>query len=498
MPVPTALSKGSDLAAISLDSQNTANSNGNGEASSNVMGSVASEKVYVPIPRLEDYGISVTRGFLGDLEPVSAIKSHQYEIWEKIAAGMRDLLLAGRLRRVVDDQLDVIDTDNLQGIEERRRAYVILSFIANAYIWGSPSDKPRAILPAQVSVPLCKLSEELEVLPIITYASTVLWNFRLIPFGPATPKLSSDQVAIVQTFRGSGDEAWFYLSSWAIEATGAPAISTLIQAMHHAEAGDMTQLTKSLQSVAETLDEIIAELKRLPEHCDPSYFYWHIRPYLAGSSNMKDAGLSSEGIIYQGVSSQPSKLAGASAAQSPLIQALDIFFGVEHSPTKGHSESEKSNYIYEMRRYMPGPTRRFLEHLQKSANIRDTVHTNQKTHPHLHEAYDACIAMLQDFRAQHFQIVTRYILIPAREADPNASLSKSVATGLARQVAENERAGIRGTGGTSLVPFLKQARDETGQEALSPWARRLINMSYRKSEVQVYDWNANDAGICIS
>jgi indoleamine 2,3-dioxygenase len=34
---------------------------------------------------------------------------------------------------------------------------------------------------------------------------------------------------------------------------------------------------------------------------------------------------------------------------------------------------------------------------------------------------------------------------------------------------------LRGTGGTALIPFLKQARDETGEPAIDAWASRLLN-----------------------
>ena len=33
---------------------------------------------------------------------------------------------------------------------------------------------------------------------------------------------------------------------------------------------------------------------------------------------------------------------------------------------------------------------------------------------------------------------------------------------------------MRGTGGTALIPFLKQARDETGEPAVDAWAARLL------------------------
>ncbi len=33
---------------------------------------------------------------------------------------------------------------------------------------------------------------------------------------------------------------------------------------------------------------------------------------------------------------------------------------------------------------------------------------------------------------------------------------------------------MRGTGGTALIPFLKQARDETGEPAIDAWARKVL------------------------
>ena len=40
---------------------------------------------------------------------------------------------------------------------------------------------------------------------------------------------------------------------------------------------------------------------------------------------------------------------------------------------------------------------------------------------------------------------------------------------------------MRGTGGTALIPFLKQARDETGEPAIDEWARKLL-MGGRRTE----------------
>lgn len=43
---------------------------------------------------------------------------------------------------------------------------------------------------------------------------------------------------------------------------------------------------------------------------------------------------------------------------------------------------------------------------------------------------------------------------------------------------------MRGTGGTALIPFLKQARDETGEPAIDVWARKVLTGG-RKSAADV-------------
>lgn len=134
---------------------------------------------------------------------------------------------------------------------------------------------------------------------------------------------------------------------------------------------------------------------------------------------------------------------------------------------------------------MPGPHRRFLEHLTTVANIRDYA-TRHKGNKALSSAYDGALDALTNFRSTHVQIVTRYIIHPStaekRRVAAAAALSGSSPStkrlsqamalveteeprhGLARD--EASKKGLRGTGGTKLIPFLKQARDETMEPAL--------------------------------
>lgn len=303
------------------------------------------------------------------------------------------------------------------------------------------------------------------------------------------------------TFTGSIDEQWFYLVSVAIEAHAGPTIPLMLNAIAAARVSDTDLLTRCLQQFAETLDELGSILLRMYESCDPHVFYNRIRPYLAGSKNMGDAGLP-RGVLYDDGGPNPSwrKYGGGSNAQSSVIQFFDIVLGVDHRPTgernDASSESEKDstsspkprhNFIHEMRSYMPGPHRRFLQAVEAVANIKDFVESNQSDR-RLVVAYDACLAMLRALRDKHMQMVSRYIIVKSRESrsqsrgralTPTQSPSQAIndtpdrrrRTGSGMKAKQKP---LRGTGGTALMAFLKQARDEVAEPVVDEWVRRYM------------------------
>lgn len=415
---------------------------------------------------LEAYGISPRYGFLPTEIPIDKLPDPYYSKWEIIAGNLQDFIHNKRLRDVIE-QLPVLSTAGLKHDSEWRRAYSILCFMAHSYIWGD--DIPSERLPASISIPLLHISEYLELPPVATYAAVCLWNFKDLLKNKGLENL--DNIATLTTFTGSTDESWFYLISVAIEACGAPIIPLMLSAIDAARINDVETVTSCI-------------------------FYHRIRPFLAGSRNMENAGLAN-GVIYDdGTGSKDFRqYAGGSNAQSSLIQFFDIVLGVKHLPTSGGKDissspnsqsvfpSSSKNFLLEMRNYMPGPHRRFLEDVSMIANIRDYVHTNQYDNQ-LTWAYDACLKMLCDFRSCHINIVSRYIILKSLEfkshlsmKSPNIQCRKvDIATSSSRnQKKLTDKKNLTGTGGTSLIPFLKQTRDETSEPAINAWTRHIMN-----------------------
>lgn len=459
-----------------------------------------------PLPRLADYDISPQNGFLPSEIPLEILPDPYYQPWETVVRNFQSLILSKRLRRIVD-ALPILSTDLLLTEAEWRRAYSILGFLAHAYVWGGdrPADvslgypllfplpshetnSPMQIVPPSVSIPFLQTCTHLELPPVATYAGVCLWNWR--PLFDVEPIDSLDNLATHMTFTGSLDESWFYLISVAIEARAGPLVPMMIEAIDAARRKDSIKVVQCLRCFAERLDELGLLLERMYESCDPHVFYHRIRPFLAGGKNMGDAGLPNGVMFDDGTGDQPYvQFSGGSNAQSSIIQFFDIVLGVEHRPT-GEKRSDSSDsedtphtpmhsFILEMRKYMPGPHRRFLEHVESVANIREYVSARRNNRA-LVTAFDACLAMLRALRDKHIQMVSRYIIIKSRESRSHSrSLSPKQATtqrvNLANSLQRGSSKKLRGTGGTALIPFLKQARDETGEPAIDAWARRLLN-----------------------
>ena len=85
-------------------------------------------------------------GFLPPKLPLSRLPDPLYESWEEIVAHLPQLLERKELHRSVD-RLEILPTHGLRTEDEWRRAYVVLSFLAHAYIWGGAKASEVSIRP---------------------------------------------------------------------------------------------------------------------------------------------------------------------------------------------------------------------------------------------------------------------------------------------------------------------------------------------------------------
>lgn len=368
------------------------------------------------------YQVDPARGFLPSQDPLERLPAG-FEAWDRLASQMPALLLAGKLRPALE-RLTSPDLNLLESDGHLQRAMLLLSLFGNAYVWGD--EKPATVVPRGIALPWWTVAERLGQPPIITYSSLVLYNWRLLDKS-APPGLGN--LATLQLFLGGSDEQWFYLISVAIEAKGASAIRAIVDAQNAAARGRVADLADSLKEIAYAIAEMRETLLRVEEKCDPYIYYHRVRPFIAGWGEA--------GVVYEGVSGEPQKFVGASAAQSSLLQAMDAGLGVIHR------DDETSPFLFAMRRYMPPAHRRFIEALEDGPSLRQFVLDRKQSVPALCDLYDACIQALDHFRKKHLELAVRYI---SRQA-PGAEATE-------------------GTGGTNFVSFLSKVRKETKEKEI--------------------------------
>ncbi|KAG8792008.1 hypothetical protein FRC12_007535 [Ceratobasidium sp. 428] len=340
-----------------------------------------------------------------------------------------------------------------------------------------PSPTPH-VIPACLALPLCHISTQLGITPILRYADNVLWNWH-IPRAHPLELPTESRIRSHTLFSGTPDEEHFCLISARIELRGVAALRVMRSTLDELFIGDVTAVRR-----------IVAYLTRLSSIIDE----------LTGLGATSDK----RGWIFEGVddatAAKVSSLSGPSAGQSSLIHALEFFLGVDHE--RGEGRGAEPTFLTKMEQFMPRHHRLFLQHLRRPhRHLREFVlstHAAYSAHifndrgmpwfasstagrapraslfqtaavgesglkaaTELQMAYDNSVAALKRFRDGHIKIATRYIVNMARSQVAQQPIEVDTRGELTTD-------GIKGTGGTSLVPFLKECRNNTVRAMAHP------------------------------
>ncbi|KAJ3798479.1 Indoleamine 2,3-dioxygenase [Lentinula aff. detonsa] len=462
----------------------------------------------------EVFDVSSRTGFMPPRPPLGRLPA-PWTVWEELLDDARrerlqpgdklglttaEMAHSERWRAGVR-QIPLLDmNDSETSTEHLRRAHLVLTFLMHFYIHTLPPTC-SIVIPRPISIPLLQVAKILDLPPVITFSDTVLYNWNLGEISSDSDSLKSLNLSDIQChtlFTNTRDEIAFYLCSARIELHGVQALNIMRSSMDEIFVGDslaITQLTTYLTSLATVIDELKLLLLEVRKECDPEIYYNVVRPwfrgedsdtYLVPGSGKKRRWIFEGAGDYTDLNMLPPdrELSGASAGQSSLIHALDVFLGVNHEQPNAPS------FMKRMQRYMPRQHRRFLDHLGKnprslrefvlSASSRDS---NDDRGLALKDAYNKAVMSLKEFRDSHMIIAALYIIGPARRAAEAAAASLvkvaavqvearaelkslvNVQTGPG-EIMLDPLNGITGTGGTDLVQFLKGVRNRTVRNLL--------------------------------
>jgi indoleamine 2,3-dioxygenase len=141
-----------------------------------------------------------------------------------------------------------------------------------------------------------------------------------------------------------------------VELAGAPLLPIVAAADRASRDASDGELARELEAYANGMDAVLQALHRIREWCNPATYYLRVRPYVTGWP--------APGAVYEGVSEEPKKYLGGSAAQSSLLQVFDALLGLAHPTSLPASTCGRSGTTCPLHRA-------FVEDIERSSRVRD-------------------------------------------------------------------------------------------------------------------------------
>lgn len=429
-----------------------------------------------------DYDVDIDSGFLPPQMPLCRLVGAPWNVWEETwdktsgfrpGVGEDDDQQIRAWRKYIREDMPVIDVKPLQdlGVVELRRAHSLLAFLTHSYVHSEARKvvlQPdyQVIIPRALAIPFCAVSDILDIPPILTYADTVLYNWKL---KNQSLGFTVDNVEIPSTFTRSVSESHFFKTSMLIETIGPLCLRLMRSSLDEAFIGDeksVRRISDNLAALVININRITSLLNDVRTACDPHEFYWEIRPWFNGGK------WTMEGVPASPGPWRVTEFGGPSAGQSTLIHSLDVFLGVDHSPRPGEMSKEET-FMKRMAAYMPHFHRKFLQHLLSyTGEIRNLV-LSSGPKSLLATRYNNAVVALEALRNSHSRVALLYIISQSRTEPSIGSAfvaeweEKMLAEWKKQQLSlsrESENETVHtGTGGTDLAKFLKRCRERTAE-----------------------------------
>ncbi len=382
--------------------------------------------------KLSDFGLDEKFGYMQHVDPVTILPPGN-EAWDEMGKNLPKYLMGSDFRQRVKDlppfRIDTLKTDG-----EIRRAFLVLSYIGQAYQWSD--NEPAHILPERLAKPWYEVGKLVGRPPILSYTTYSIDNwYRLDKNGP----IECGNIALLQCFLGGQDEEWFIIIHIDIENKAGKALKAIEDSQKAVAASDLNLLEKALTNLRDSLKAMYDVLDRMPEKCDPYVYFHRVRPYIFGWKNNPALP---NGVVYEGVEEYKGvgqKFRGETGAQSAIIPALDGVLGIEHE------RDELRDYLMEMRQYMPPLHVKFIEAAENGPSVRNFVMSSNNEK--LKKLFNESVELVADFRALHLEYAGTYIHAQAQKTPGNPSAV--------------------GTGGTPFMVYLRKHRDETRNQPVS-------------------------------
>lgn len=379
-------------------------------------------------------------------EPLTELPAY-YKPWLEIALQLPELVYSHELRSHVG-RMPLLSSQYLQTHRELRLAHLALGATTMGYVWQEGEENTVKVLPRNLALPYWEVSQRLGLPPIFLHADAVLANWK--KRDPEKP-FEMENLDLVVRLPGGESLKGFFLVTLLVELAGIPALKSIPTVFRGVSCGHTEAVAQALHNISKSIHEMTEALKLMHVYVEPAVFYGVIRIYLSG---WKDNPSMPNGIIYEGVHPEPMEFSGGSAAQSSLLHCFDELLGIKH-------EAKAEGFLARMRDYMPPAHKQMIQDISIQPPLRNFV--QQQHDEQLNQAFQLCVTKLIELRNYHINVVSRFITVPAARARQLRVQNEHTEDMVSKAPTALEE---RGTGGSSIMGFLKAVRDKTKQVLL--------------------------------
>lgn len=400
-----------------------------------------STAVSQPFFSLDSYHVSEELGFILP-DPLNELPPY-YQPWMDIALQVPELVQSHELRSHIN-RMPLLSTQFLQKHRELRLAHLALSMMTMGYTWQEGENNTVEMLPHNLAVPYWEVSQCLGLPPIITHTDAILANWRKKdPEGP----FDMENLELLVRLPGGDSVRGFFMVALLVELAAVPALRNIPTVINGVRCGDTEAVARALEDISQSMQDMTDTLKLMHTYVEPSVFYGTMRLFLSG---WRDNPSLPNGLVYEGVQTEPMEYSGGSAAQSSVLHCFDELLGVKH-------EDKGGAFLTRMRDYMLPAHKQLIQDISSQPSLKSFV--QHQASERLHQAFQLCVTKLVALRSYHINVVSRFITVPAARARQLRNQSQESEAGVISRAPKALEE--RGTGGSSIMTFLKTVRDET-------------------------------------
>ncbi|EAR86314.2 indoleamine 2,3-dioxygenase family protein (macronuclear) [Tetrahymena thermophila SB210] len=346
--------------------------------------------------------------------------------------GTPGLLATGSFGEYVRENLPLLDVSNIKDSALLFALYRDYTFLTSQYLlepchlhYLATKSKDyglgRSRLPANISVPLVSLAKQLDAKPFMEYSCYATFNWEKID---PTSNLDPQNIRLIRHLEGSQHETGFAAVHIAMVQHSGELVSNVQDILDSVEKKDREEFDICLKKMLETTKIINVKMDTMWEYSSPKAFN-NFRSYMMG---IKSQPMFPKGVVYEGVSKEPTFYRGVSAANDSIIPTIDNLLEL----TNNLPDNSFTDMLRDFRTYRPVNHNAYLSYVEEKAKSIG-VHAFATLDSNSTVLYQALLDQVSEFRERHWRFTKNYILKHSKH--PRATGGTPIITWLPNQLA---------------------------------------------------------------